>query len=203
MAREQARRSSSDVDRVTAQEAASRSLVTFQQLEGLRLASAQEGARELEPRLTIGQVAKTSRVAAKTIRYYEQIGVLPAPRRGTSGYRLYDEPGVERLRFIHRARSLGLPLQHLKTLMNTLNGGPHPPLRPRLRALIREQLEGVKTQIAELELLRQQLEQIVERMRAPAPRRAGGACQCLDIMNAPARQRRREARLSSSSAPSP
>ena len=64
------------------------------------------GARELEPRLTIGQVAKTSGVAAKTIRYYEQIGVLPAPRRGTSGYRLYDEPGVERLRFIYRARSL-------------------------------------------------------------------------------------------------
>ena len=65
----------------------------------------------MEGRLTIGQVAKTSGVAAKTIRYYEQIGVLPAPSRGVSGYRLYDEPAVERLRFIHRARSLGLPLQ--------------------------------------------------------------------------------------------
>ena len=61
--------------------------------------------------LTIGQVAKTSGVAAKTIRYYEQIGVLPTPSRAASGYRLYDQPGVERLRFIRRARSLGLLLQ--------------------------------------------------------------------------------------------
>ena len=43
----------------------------------------------MAPSLTIGQVAKTSGVAAKTIRYYEQIGVLPAPRRAASGYRLY------------------------------------------------------------------------------------------------------------------
>ena len=58
----------------------------------------------MAPSLTIGQVAKTSGVAAKTIRYYEEIGVLPTPRRTTSGYRLYDQTGVERLRFIRRAR---------------------------------------------------------------------------------------------------
>ena len=138
----------------------------------------------MERRLTIGRVAKASGVAAKTIRYYEQIGVLPAPSRGVSGYRLYDERGVERLRFIHRARSLGLPLQHLKALMNTLNGGPRPPLRPRLRALVREQLNAVNDQIAELELLRQQLEQVFERMQSPARRRAGGACQCLETRSA-------------------
>ena len=149
-------------------------------------------------RLTIGQVAKTSGVAAKTIRYYEQIGVLPAPSRATSGYRLYDQPGVERLRFIRRARSLGLPLQELKTLMSTLNGGPCPALRPRLRALVGEQLDAVKHQLAELELLGQQLEQVFQRMGTPAPRRAGGACQCLETTNAPVRRRRREARPSGS-----
>src|SRR2546427_5491804 len=115
-------------------------------------------------RLSMGQLAKASGVGAKTIRYYEQIGVLPAPDRATSGYRLYDQPGVERLRFIRRARSLGLPLQQLKTLMSTLNGGPPPALRPRLRALVQRQLDTVKTQIAELELLRQQLEQVFHRM---------------------------------------
>jgi MerR family transcriptional regulator, copper efflux regulator len=144
-------------------------------------------------RLTISQVAKASGVAAKTIRYYEQIGVLPAPSRAASGYRLYDQPGAERLRFIRRARSLGLPLQQLKTLMSTLNGGPASALRPRLRALVGEQLDAVKNQIAELELLRQQLEQVVRRMRTPGSRRAGGACQCLDTTNAPVRRRRREA----------
>ena len=118
----------------------------------------------MERRLTIGQVAKTSGVAAKTIRYYEQIGVLPVPSRGVSGYRLYDEPGVERLRFIRRA--------------------PRPPLRPRLRALVREQLNAVNNQIAELELLRQQLEQVFGQMQSPARRRAGEACQCLETRSA-------------------
>ena len=49
--------------------------------------------------LTIGQVAKSTGVAAKTIRYYEQIGVLPTPSRTASGYRQYGQPGVQRLRF--------------------------------------------------------------------------------------------------------
>jgi DNA-binding transcriptional MerR regulator len=139
------------------------------------------------PSLTIGQVAKTSGVAAKTIRYYEQIGVLPAPRRGASGYRLYDQTGVERLRFIRRARSLGLPLQQLKTLMDTLNGGGHPPFRPRLRALVRTQLDVVTNQITELERLRQQLEQIFQRMRTSVYQPHAGACQCLGTKNGPER----------------
>src|SRR5213594_2638798 len=93
--------------------------------------------------LTIGQAAKTSGVAAKTIRYYEEIGVLPAPSRAGSGYRLYDQPGVERLRFIRRARSLGLSLHQIKALMSTLNGGSCPAFRPQLRALVRGQLDVV------------------------------------------------------------
>src|SRR4029450_10179789 len=117
------------------------------------------------PSLTISQVAKTSGVAAKTIRYYEEIGVLPVPSRAASGYRLYDQPGVERLRFIRRGRWRGLLLQQLKTLMGTLNGGAPPALRPRLRALVRAQLDAVTNQIADLEGLRQQLEQILQRMR--------------------------------------
>ena len=153
----------------------------------------------MERRLTIGQVAKTSGVAAKTIRYYEEIGVLPAPSRGASGYRRYDEPGVERLRFIRRARALGLPLQQLKTLMSTLNGSTHPQLRPRLRALVGEHLSAVKEQMAELEALRQQLERVFERMRAPVPPRAGGACQCLEPRGAPVGRRRREDRRSGAS----
>jgi len=130
--------------------------------------------------LTIGQVAKTSGVTAKTIRYYEDIGVLPSPRRAASGYRLYDQSGVERLRFIRRARTLGLPLHQLKTLTATLNGGSRPALRPRLLALVREQHVAVTEQIAELELLRQQLEQVLQRMETSTPRRHAGGCRCLE-----------------------
>ena len=139
----------------------------------------------MAPTLTIGQVAKATGVAAKTIRYYEQIGVLPAPGRTVSGYRQYDEPGVQRLRFIRRARSLGLPLQQLKTLTATLNGAKRPPLRPRLLALVQDQLSAVQHQMDDLELLRQQLEQVSHQMLASARGRHRGTCRCLETAKAP------------------
>ena len=144
--------------------------------------------------LTIGQVAKTTGVAAKTIRYYEQIGLLPAPSRTTSGYRQYDQSGVERLRFVSRARSLGLPLQRLRTLTSILNGGPSATLRHRLLGLVREQLSAVQHKIAELEGLRRQLEQVSHRMPTSARRRPTGACRCLEIDNATERPPKRESR---------
>jgi DNA-binding transcriptional MerR regulator len=142
----------------------------------------------MAPSLTIGQVAQSSGVAAKTIRYYEQIGVLPAPSRASSGYRLYDQSGVERLRFIRRARCLGLPLQQLKTLLGALNSGQQPTLRPRLRALVQTQLDVVTKQIAELERLRQQLAEILQRMQTSVSRPQGGPCQCLETKNGRARR---------------
>jgi DNA-binding transcriptional MerR regulator len=141
-------------------------------------------------RLTIGQAAKTSGVAAKTIRYYEQIGVLRAPSRSASGYRLYDQPGVERLRFIRRARSLGLPLRQLKTLMASLDGSARQAFRPRLRALVHAQLAAVTNQATELEGLRWQLQQILKRTRISARRSPGGACRCLDATNGSVRRRK-------------
>jgi MerR family transcriptional regulator, copper efflux regulator len=140
--------------------------------------------------LSIGEVPKTSGVPAKTIRYYEDIGVLPLPRRAASGYRLYDQPGVERLRFIRRARSLGLPLRQLKTLTTTLNGGPRAGFRPQLLSLVRDQLAAVKERVTELELLRQQLEHILQRMETSVPQRHAGACRCLETKSAPARDQR-------------
>jgi len=95
--------------------------------------------------LTIGQLAKATGVASKTIRYYEQIGVLPAPSRSAAKYRQYDQSGVQRLRFIRRARSLRVPLREIKTLVTALEEG-RPGMRPRLRALVRQQLLAVQHQ---------------------------------------------------------
>jgi DNA-binding transcriptional MerR regulator len=131
--------------------------------------------------LTIGQVARTTGMAAKTIRYYEEIGVLPTPSRTASGYRQYDEPGVQRLRFIRRARSLGLPLRELKTLTTMLNGAPHPALRPRLLGLVRGQLSLVKHRIAELQLLQRELEEVLQRPLDPARARRARGCGCLEL----------------------
>lgn len=144
--------------------------------------------------VSIGQIAKTTGVAAKTIRYYEQIGVLPLPGRTVSGYRQYDESAVERLRFISRARSLGLPLQRLRMLTSTLNGAPRAELRPQLLALVHEQLAAVQHRIAELESLRQQLERVSRRMVTSARQRHTGACRCLEATEPTERPAKRESR---------
>src|SRR5438445_2785765 len=98
---------------------------------------------------SISEVARATGVAAKTIRYYEEIGVLPTPSRTVAGYRQYDQSGVHRLHFIRRARSLGLPLRDVKAVIVNLDGGPRPGLRPRLLALVRRQLSAVQHQSAE------------------------------------------------------
>ncbi|MGH7309837.1 MAG: MerR family transcriptional regulator [Candidatus Rokuibacteriota bacterium] len=146
--------------------------------------------------LTIGQVAKATGVAAKTIRYYEAIGVLPRPSRTASGYRQYDQPALQRLRFIGRARALGLSLQALKALTITLDGGSWPALRPGLLALVRKQLSAVEHRITELESLRRQLEQVSERLLTAPRARHPGPCRCLETERSASR--RDEAESSSS-----
>jgi MerR family transcriptional regulator, copper efflux regulator len=129
--------------------------------------------------LTIGQLAKASGMAAKTIRYYEEVGVLRPPNRSQAGYRQYDHRAVERLLFVRRARGLGLSLQHLKTLTASLDG-PRPTLRPRLRVLVRAHLSAVQQQIAELHLLQQQLEQVLHRLLTSSPGSHAAGCRCFD-----------------------
>jgi DNA-binding transcriptional MerR regulator len=131
---------------------------------------------------TIGQLAKATGVASKTIRYYEQIGVLPTPSRSAARYRQYDQSGVQRLRFIRRARSLRVPLREIKTLVTALEEG-RPGLRPRLLALVRQQLLAVQHQSGELQLLQQQLEQVLRRLlTSPRQRqKEKDGCRCLDV----------------------
>ena len=129
--------------------------------------------------LTIGQVAEAAGVSAKTIRYYEEVGVLPPAGRTTAGYRQYTEQGVQRLLFIRRARALGLPLRSVKALSAALDR-PDGAVRPRLRGVVRAQLAAVQRQMAELQLLRRQLQDVLDRLRARARRDRSGRCQCLD-----------------------
>lgn len=129
--------------------------------------------------LTIGQVARNAGMPAKTIRYYEEVGVLPPPRRTAAGYRLYTEDSVERLLLIRRARALGVSLRHLRGLIVALDGGSRGALRPRLRELIRTHLGDVQGRIAELEMLRRQLEQVLSDLETPPRGRPTGRCRCL------------------------
>jgi MerR family mercuric resistance operon transcriptional regulator len=130
--------------------------------------------------LTIGWLARATGVSARTIRYYEQVGVLPRPARTAAGYRQYTEQGVERVLFVHRARVLGLSLRQVKALGAALDG-PRAGLRPRLRELVLGQLAAVGQRVDELGRLQEQLEEVLRRLQAPS-RRGGkaGRCPCLD-----------------------
>jgi len=128
--------------------------------------------------LTIGQLAQTTGVPAKTIRYYEAVGVLPAPGRSRSGYRLYTERGVDRLLFVRRARALGLSLQQLQTLAAALDG--RGAVRPQLMKLVRAQLTAVQHRQAELQLLEAELGRLLRRLRAPGRKDHSTSCTCLE-----------------------
>ena len=67
--------------------------------------------------LTIGKLAGATGTKVETIRYYEQIGLLPAPARSASNYRTYDAGHLRRLSFIRRARDLGFSIDQVRELM--------------------------------------------------------------------------------------
>src|SRR5690606_34574191 len=69
------------------------------------------------PTLPIGSLARQVGVGIDTIRYYERIGLLPAPARSASGYRLYADADRQRLEFIRRAGQLGFSLQEIARLL--------------------------------------------------------------------------------------
>lgn len=67
--------------------------------------------------MTIGELARRADVHVQTVRYYERRGLLPKPRRATSGYRRYTDVTLDRLRFIRRAQELGFTLTEIKDLL--------------------------------------------------------------------------------------
>ena len=142
----------------------------------------------MAPALSIGQLAHATGVSAKTIRYYEQVGVLPSPGRTAAGYRQYPQDGVHRLRFVRRARTLGLSLQDLKALTTALDDGPRRTLRRQLLVLVREHLSAVKQRSVEVRLLQRELERVLHRLLTRPAADGGEGCRCLEIDGLPARR---------------
>ena len=86
--------------------------------------------------LRIADVARRSGFSPATLRYYEEIGVLPAPPRTDGGYRSYDERTLVRLAFISRAKQLGCSLDEIADLSLAWDGGECGPVQDRLRRLV-------------------------------------------------------------------
>lgn len=108
---------------------------------------------------TIGEAARLSGVKVPTIRYYEQIGMLPVADRTESNRRLYARPEIERLAFIRHARELGFALDAIRALLR-LQDDPSQPCESA-DAIAKERLAEVRQRIASLTALQAELERMV------------------------------------------
>jgi DNA-binding transcriptional MerR regulator len=98
--------------------------------------------------LTIGQVAARTGESRDTIRYYERIGLVPAPARTPAGYRQYRAGIVNRLTLIRNAQRFGFSLREIGGFLGVRDGGGKP--CHDVRAAAARMLEAVDRQIAEL-----------------------------------------------------
>ena len=108
---------------------------------------------------TIGRLAQATGVSAKTIRFYEEAGVLPPARRAANGYRQYDESDVRRLRFIRNARVLDFSLEELKEVLALRERGEAPCVH--VMGLFTQKMEQIDAQIRHLQELRGDLRQLL------------------------------------------
>ena len=122
----------------------------------------------------IGEVAARSGVPAKTIRFWEDQGLLPAPARTSAGYRDY-EPGIlERLAFIRQAQAAGLMLEQVRRVLDIRDSGESP--CEHVAGLIARRLGNVEARMAELARARDQLAALAARAAAQDPAECRGYC---------------------------
>ena len=111
--------------------------------------------------MNIGQAAERSGVTPKTIRYYEQIGLIGPAERRANGYRAYSSHEVETLRFINRARGLGFAVPEIAELLELYRDRSRASADVKAIALAR--IDDIERKIGELEGLRNTLRQLSER----------------------------------------
>ena len=110
--------------------------------------------------MNIGEAAAASGVSRKMIRDYEETGLLAAAPRSDAGYRLYNDSGVQQLRFIKRARDLGFSLERIKTLLDLWqNTDRH---SADVKALAQQYMAELDQDIMHLQSMRQQLAGLVD-----------------------------------------
>jgi len=127
-------------------------------------------------RIAIGALSKQTGTNIETIRYYERVGLLPAPGRTAGGYRLYGPDHLKRLTFIRRARALGFSLAEVRRLL-TLSDQRRRPCAD-VRVVAAAHLEDVKGKIADL----RQMERVLKETVARCDAGSGSNCPMIDAL---------------------
>lgn len=113
--------------------------------------------------MKIGELSRATGTNIETIRYYERIGLLPAPDRTAANYRSYGDAHRARLAFVRHSRDLGFTIEEIRSLLDLSDD----PTRECSEAdrIATAHLEQVEAKIAQLTLLRDELSRIVGRCR--------------------------------------
>lgn len=109
--------------------------------------------------LSIGIMSRQTGTKVQTIRYYEQIGLLPEPERTQGGQRRYHKADLDRLSFIRHARQLGFPLQDIRDMLGMAD---HPQQScEEVDLIAQRQLREVEQRLARLKALRKELRRMI------------------------------------------
>jgi DNA-binding transcriptional MerR regulator len=124
--------------------------------------------------MRIGEIASQAAVPAKTIRFWEQQGLLPPPDRTPARYRDYGRAILERLAFIRQAQAAGLTLDAIRQVLEVRDAGQPPCVH--VADLIARRLGDVEARLAELTRTRDHLTALAERAAAQDPADCRGYC---------------------------
>jgi DNA-binding transcriptional MerR regulator len=117
--------------------------------------------------MRIGEVASTTGVTTKTLRFYEAEGLLHGPERTASGYRDYPPEAVDRVAFIRHAQAAGLTLRQIREILAVRDDGQAP--CRHVADLVDRRLAEVEQRLRELRATRTQLRQLAQRLEALDP----------------------------------
>ena len=111
--------------------------------------------------LSIGKLSQQSGVNIETIRYYEKIGVMPAPGRSAGGFRIYEPDHLKRLSFVRRSRLLGFSLDEIRSLLRLVDG--HGYTCAEVHALMLSHLAEIRRKIRDLRRLQRAMAEMAAR----------------------------------------
>ncbi|MCP9800107.1 heavy metal-responsive transcriptional regulator [Synechococcus sp. RedBA-s] len=129
--------------------------------------------------MKIGALAGRSGLPVKTLRYYEDLGLLPAIGRSEGGYRLFAEESLRRLEFIRRLKTLGLSLEEIQGCLAVHDAGVLP--CDDIAIQLGRQIERIDGQIKELRQLRKELHGLLAGWQSDPPKEGDVICPNLQV----------------------
>lgn len=130
--------------------------------------------------MKIGELARRTRTNAPTIRYYEEIGLLPVPVRRDGGQRTYGDTDSRRLKFIRQCREFGFPIKQVRSLAALTQDRDRS--CTEARSIAQVHLDEVREKLAKLKRLERNLADFIDRCDAVCPGGRGPDCVILRDM---------------------